>query len=322
MAITTFDRSDAPAGATDARTAAARVSRAGAALGALGLASSLVVILRLFGTWRVSPAAAAHHISIFGQRVTYPTANLAGMLVLILAALGLGAAAMALSGAVREALASRRFSRRLAREDPVPLGDVYLIEDERPLAFCAGLLRPRVFVSTGALALLDEPALDAVLVHERRHARRRDPLRLAAGRVLARALFFMPGLRELVRRQQALAELGADESAINSAPGSGSALARAMLSFSGSDGMGFEPERVDHLLGEPASWRFPAMLCLVAASTVVLVLALALLAGRVGAGTATLAPPFLSRQPCVVVLALVPAGLAFSGFRFRRRRPF
>jgi Zn-dependent protease with chaperone function len=317
MAVTTFDPPGARAGATDARTAAARLSLAGAALGAVGVASSLLVVLRLFETWRVGGAAATHHISILGQSVSYPTANLAGVLVLLLAAVGLGATTMAVSGAVREALASRRFSRRLAREDPVPLGDAFLIEDDRPLAFCAGLLRPRVYVSTGALALLDVPALDAVLVHERHHARRRDPLRLAAGRVLARALFFMPGLRELARRHQALAELSADETAIRSAPGSRSALARAMLSFSGSEAVGFDAERVDHLLGETANWRFPALLCLLAASTVVLVVAVALLAGRVAAGTATLAPPFVSGQPCVVVLAVIPAGLATAAVRLR-----
>ena len=48
--------------------------------------------------------------------------------------------------------------------------------------------------STGALDLLDGPALDAVLAHERHHASRHDPLRLACGRVLAAGLFFIPSL--------------------------------------------------------------------------------------------------------------------------------
>jgi hypothetical protein len=234
--------------------------------------------------------------------------------------MGLGATGAAVLGAAREAVAALRFGRRLQREDAVPFRDAYLIEDERPLAFCAGLLRPRVYISTGAVALLDDPALDAVLVHERHHARRRDPLRLAAGRVLARALFFMPGLGELARRQEALSELSADESALIAGPESRSALARAMLSFSGSGAVGFDPARVDHVLGEsPPSWRFPAMLCLLAASAAALVLALAVLAGRVATGAATLAPPFLSRQPCVLVLALLPAALGLTAWRVRRR---
>ena len=95
---------------------------------------------------------------------------------------------------------------------------------------CSG----RVFyIVRGAIASLDEPALNAVLLHERRHAHSYDPLWLATGRVLSRALFFVPGLRQLAAQQQALAELSADESAIDAAPENRSALARAMLSFAG-----------------------------------------------------------------------------------------
>jgi Zn-dependent protease with chaperone function len=302
-----------------ASIAEARVSRAGAALAALGLAASLVVVAALFVTWRVDGAAPVHHVSILGQRLSYPSANLPALIVLVLAAIGLSATASAVSGAAREVSASLRFRRRVAREEPMPYGDALVVEDDRPLAFCAGLLRPRVYVSTGALALLDDPALDAVLAHERHHARRRDPLRLAAARVLARALFFMPGLGALAASQRSLAELSADESAVTADPDSRSALARAMLGFSDAGAAGFEPERVDYLLGETPTWRFPAALCLVAAGAAALMLALALLAGRVAAGSATLAPPFLSRQPCVVVLALIPAALALTAARLHRR---
>ena len=90
-----------------------------------------------------------------------------------------------------------------------------------------------MYVSRGAVATLDAAALAAVLAHETEHARRRDPLRLAAGRVLAQALFFVPGLAELARRQQSLSELGADESAVLESPHNRSALARAMLALRG-----------------------------------------------------------------------------------------
>jgi hypothetical protein len=230
---------------------------------------------------------------------------------------------MTVVGAIRELAAARRFDRRLRAEEPIALDDVLVVRDEEPRAFCAGFLRPRVYVSTGAVAILDEPALKAVLLHERHHARRRDPLRLAVGRVLAGALFFMPGLGELVRRQQALAELSADESAVNAAPGNRNALARAMLSFSDApesgESVGIDPARVDHLLGEPPSWRFPALLCLAAVSVVAVFVAVAVLAAQVAAGSATLAPPFLSSQPCVVVLAIIPAALGLIAFRVIRR---
>jgi Zn-dependent protease with chaperone function len=296
-------------------------------LAASGLALSVFVVGRLFLTWRVTPHAASHHISLLGQRLSYPVANVDALIVLALALAGLAVGAMTAWGAVRELAAARAFERRLAARAPTLSKGAWVIDDERPQAFCAGLLNPRVYVSSGAVELLDETALNAVLAHEAHHARRRDPLRLAVGRVLARALFFVPGLSELVRRQQDLSELGADESAMNLGPGSRSALARAMLTFSESSlaagSVGIDPRRVDHLLGEAPSWRFPTLLCLAAAAAIGLVGAVAVLVGQVAAGSATLAPPFLSRQPCIVMLALIPGlgalGCAYLGRWLRER---
>jgi hypothetical protein len=219
--------------------------------------------------------------------------------------------ARTVAGAARELVAGRRLRRRLVDHEPRELDDVRVIVEERPRAFCAGLFRPHVYVSTGAIAVLDELALSAVLAHERHHARRRDPLRLATGRVIAGALFFVPGIRDLVRRQCTLIELGADEAAINAGPEHRSALARAMLAFAERSDpahpAGIEPERVDHLLGDAPSWGFPLLLWLLAGSVLASLAAVGALAGLLASGSATLALPFLSRQPCVVMLAVIPA---------------
>jgi hypothetical protein len=306
-----------------AATAAGRVSRAGVLLGALGLASTVFVMVRLIETWRVTPRAASHHISVLGQKLSYPAANLAAVVVVFLALLGLAVTMMTVLGAAREFAASVRFGRRMRASDLAPLDDALVFEDQRPRAFCAGLVRPRVYISSGAVAILDEQALHAVMLHERHHARRRDPLRLATGRVLARALFFMPGLREVFRSHQALAELSADESAINADAENRSALARAMLSFSEDSksgvAVGIDPARVDHLLGEPPSWRFPALLCIAGLSVLALITAVAVLAGQVANGSATLAAPFLSSRPCIVVLAMIPAALSLILVQLARR---
>jgi Zn-dependent protease with chaperone function len=300
-----------PAASAPAAAAAARVSRASLLLGGLGLMSAIFVITRLLESWQVSSRAASHHIVIFGQGFSYPAANLDAIVVVLLAALGSVVTIRALAGAVRELHASRRFQRFLTQTQTEVRPGALLIADPQPRAFCAGLIRPRVYLSTGAVALLDDTALDAVVAHERHHARRRDPLRLAVGRVLARALFFLPELTVLADQQEALAELGADESAVNAVPQGRSALARAMLSFSDApppaSSAGIDPARIDYLLGEPPSWRFPALLCLAAGFVLLLLVAVALLAGRVANGSATLALPFLSRQPCIVVLAAIPA---------------
>ena len=305
-----------------AAAAAARVSRASLVLGGLGLTSAIFVVSRLLESWRVTPRAASHQISIFGQQLSYPAGNVDAIVIVLLAALGLVVTARALTGATRELQVSRRFHRFLSGEQPQRFYGALLIDDAQPRAFCAGLLRPQVYVSTGAVSLLDAAALTAVLAHERQHARRHDPLRLATGRVLARALFFLPELGDLVERQQALAELSADESAVNDLAANRSALARAMLSFSDTpadDGStGVDPARVDYLLGDPPSWRFPALLCLVATSVLVLLVAVAVLAGQVASGSATLALPFLSHQPCILVLAAIPAVLGVLAANYRR----
>jgi hypothetical protein len=284
----------------------------------------MLVFLRLFERWRVTPQVVSHQVSILGQKLSYPAANIAAVIVLGLAALGAVVVVVAVVGAIRELRGARRFARHLALGRPLAANDAIVIDDDRPEAFCAGLLRPRVYVTTGALALLDREALEAVLAHERHHAHRRDPLRLATSRVLARAMFFLPSVSKLGRQRQILAEISADESAIQASPANRPALARAMLNFSESDAsdgrVRLDPERVDHLLGEPPSWRFPTLVFLGAAFLLTLLGATAALAGQEATGAASLAPPFLSAQPCVVVLALLPAGIAVGAIGVLRGR--
>lgn len=306
-----------------ATVACARVSRAGTVLGVLGLASGAVAPAGLIESWRVSPHTAVHQFSIVGQELSYPAANLAAIVVLLLALVGLVATTSTVLGAAREVLADRRFVRRMAALQPGPRHGALVFEAERPLAFCAGLLKPRTYISSGAMALLDEPALTAVLLHELQHARRRDPLRLAVGRVLARALFFMPGLGRLAQRQQELAELSADECVVNGAADNRSALARAMLMFSDAPRVGgsagIDPARIDYLLGEVTNLGFPVFTCLSALLALALLAGTALLAARVATGSASLALPLLSRQPCVVVLAMIPTGVVLIGHLVARR---
>jgi Zn-dependent protease with chaperone function len=93
-------------------------------------------------------------------------------------------------------------------------GRVDVLIDTRPLAFCYGLRRPRVAVSTGLLAILDEAELEAVLRHEAYHVANRDPLRLVAAGFLATAFFFLPLLAMLRDHFAVAKELAADQEAI------------------------------------------------------------------------------------------------------------
>ena len=96
-----------------------------------------------------------------------------------------------------------------------------------PVAFCAGALRPTVFVSDGAVALLSEKELVAVVCHEADHARRREPLRRIARKAAADVLAFLPIVRWWSERQMERCELAADLAAERSA--GRAALAGALL---------------------------------------------------------------------------------------------
>lgn len=89
-----------------------------------------------------------------------------------------------------------------------------VVPEDDPDAYCLGLFRPWVVVSSGLLQRLGEPALKAVLEHEASHRRRRDPLRYAVGKSLARGLFFVPLLVDLAEATLAENEASADARAV------------------------------------------------------------------------------------------------------------
>jgi beta-lactamase regulating signal transducer with metallopeptidase domain len=92
-----------------------------------------------------------------------------------------------------------------------------LVDDPAPYTFTQGLARPRVWLSTALVDLLEPAELQAVLRHERHHLRQRDPLRVLLSRSLAHSLFFVPlagTLRDaylLDKEMDADAASGADE---------------------------------------------------------------------------------------------------------------
>lgn len=203
--------------------------------------------------------------------------------VLVLLGLGVVVASRALVAIAREARAGLEIRRRLpviGRGRCCGIG-FHIVDDEVPQAFCSGLLAPRVCLSSGALAALNEPELRAVLVHERHHQRRRDPLRLMLLRVLGHALWCLPGFKVTAERYAALAELAADEAAL-AETGDNKSLARALLTF-GSSGqpvgaVGIAPERVDQLFGRRPAWELPASVLVGSWLAVAMLAAVALLA--------------------------------------------
>ena len=202
-------------------------------IAAAALAAVAVALVDGTGSVRVGAHEPVRGFTVLHETLTYPRANAAAIVVLVLAALGLFVLLQLIWAAAAEVRAQGRFSRAVAARRPRAYGGVTLVDEAQPQAFCAGFLRPRIFLSTGAVRRLGRDELEAVLAHEEHHRARRDPLRIALARVFGHAFFFLPVLRRLSERYCAMAELAADDAAVRSSAGGGATLASALLSFSG-----------------------------------------------------------------------------------------
>jgi Zn-dependent protease with chaperone function len=137
----------------------------GAALGLRALvvvgtvAGALVLLhpghlLRAFAEWPCAP----HH-----QVAGHAAAALGGLALAV-------SLLWALARVVRAALAVRRLVRAPLGEGP---GGSVIVGGEDVMLAAAGLTRPTLVVSAGALARLDDAELAAAMAHERAHIRRR-----------------------------------------------------------------------------------------------------------------------------------------------------
>lgn len=152
-------------------------------------------------------------------------------------------------------------------------------------AFCAGVLRPRIFVTTGMVHSMRAEELDAVLLHEDAHAARRDPLRRALMQATADVLFYMPLVGWWSGQQRERAELAADRAAvarIGRAPVAAALWAAAAAQPSPAVGFdGAAQARVAQLLGDDPPHRSPsAVTWLTSLAGLALVVVLAMCAGQ------------------------------------------
>jgi hypothetical protein len=298
------------------------VFRLQAALGTVGLGAAAAAVVLAASSVHRTPQS-AHYVAIAGLQFTYPAVNAAAAVLLALAAVGAGVLATIVRAAVRQFRAHRRFMSELPLLGPLPgRPGVMVIDDPSPQAFCAGYLRPSVYVSRGALELLSEAELVAVLSHENRHRSMRDPLRFACGRVLSQALFFVPALRPLRDRYEELAEQKADEAAISATAGEPGPLAAALLAFeeaSPPGAAGISNERVDSLLGRPPRWRLPSPHIALSMGTLCGLVVLVWRTSVAASAHSTFNLPVLSSQPCMLVLALLPAAVVLAAQGWLRR---
>lgn len=161
------------------------------------------------------PHLCPHHLGDApGVALVFIALLLAVRLVQVLAELGRGL------------LSSRETSHNLAQASELH-ADALVFPSAEPQAFVLGALRPRVHVSRGLLALGRDLA-EAVLAHERVHARRRDLLWRALCPVIAVA--HLPSTMASLRARLSTAqELAADAEAAQTLPDGQYKIAEALV---------------------------------------------------------------------------------------------
>ena len=110
---------------------------------------------------------------------------------------------------------------------------VECITSVSPIAFCAGALRPRVYVTDALVDLLNPSALAAVIAHERAHAQHYDPLRRSMLAALSSLALDAPWVLWLRNHHREKAELSADRAAATQV--GASAVADALTTLARAD---------------------------------------------------------------------------------------
>lgn len=140
--------------------------------------------------------------------------------------------------------------------------NITVFEDRSPLAFAGGFLKPRIFLSTKLVEILDEKELRAVVLHESHHQRSKDPLKGLVVSFISDFLFFLPVSSFLNRTFHLTSELTADAHSVDSQTDPLD-LVSSLLKVQKLNGPAaswfFDPttERAKQLLGQPATISLP-----------------------------------------------------------------
>jgi Zn-dependent protease with chaperone function len=95
-------------------------------------------------------------------------------------------------------------------------------------AFTCGLLKPRIYISTGLLSGLEKDELRAVFLHELKHKKSYDPLRFLLIGFVRDAFFYLPAIKHMAFFARLKKEHAADDTAA-ARLGSPISLASAMI---------------------------------------------------------------------------------------------
>lgn len=89
-----------------------------------------------------------------------------------------------------------------------------VLRETKPFAYCFGVRNPKIFITTGLIALVNKRELEVILRHEKYHLEHRDNLILLIATFIESLFPFFPILTDLIRIYKIDRELLADQAAI------------------------------------------------------------------------------------------------------------
>ena len=229
---------------------AALVFISGCAAGAIGAAVAALGLGGLAGIGALLAGWVSACVLFVLETKRIPTS------VLLVALIGTATTASLAWTLGRAGWEQRRLTRlrKVARRELWDGREVWLVPSTRAAAFCAGLIQPRIYLTTGLVETLEREEIDAVVRHEAAHAEAYVPLKALVARLFARTFFWLPALRDLESSYTLSAELAADEAAIRATSKQAVAAALTRVLDASVPAIGFaslSDARIDKLL-DPA----------------------------------------------------------------------
>lgn len=121
---------------------------------------------------------------------------------------------------------TRQFEKKLITLNTLPLplkniikefnleDKVVLFNHNDPLAFCLGLINPKIFLSTKLVSVLNTNEIKSVILHEQEHALNKDNFYMMFLNLIRYIFFFFPITNDLVKNFELHREIVADQSVI------------------------------------------------------------------------------------------------------------
>jgi Zn-dependent protease with chaperone function len=106
------------------------------------------------------------------------------------------------------------WTKRLQEEYKSWNTEILVVQDKAFVGLNIGLWRPRIVLSTGALAQCSAEEVKGILLHERHHCLKRDNLKLFILTLLGESFFYLPVIKPVLAYVHTWQELFADRFAI------------------------------------------------------------------------------------------------------------